>query len=123
MTILTNDVTTRVWWTGEPVQDLLNAEDPPETAAVGKLLKVWLEYRSKVFRTRVTGTCPHDPLTVAEAAGGEFVRYARGRMSINEDASTTFIPDNEGPHLAGVDVDEERFLAWLSERLLSGRVS
>ena len=115
MTILTNDVTTCLWWDGNPVQELMKSSAPPEAAVVGRLLRVWLSYRSKVFGRQVTGTCPHDPLTVAEATGGQYVTYCQGTMYAHDDATTSFIPDTRGPHRAGVSVDAGNCLDWFSQ--------
>lgn len=117
MTILTNDVTTRVWWDGEPVRRLMQASHPPERMLVGNLLRVWLDYRSRIFKRPVTGTCPHDPLTVAEAVKPRFVRYVRGKMDIWETAASVFTLDESGPHRAGIHVDANDFLVWFSEML------
>ena len=117
MTILTNDVTTRVWWDGPSVQRLIAATAPPEAIAVGRLLDVWLKYRSSIFGRRITGTCPHDPLTVAEATGSRYVSYARGTMEVNPDATTLFTDDEQGPHRAGLGIDAQSFLDWFSHRM------
>ena len=119
ITVLTNDVTTRVWWDGDPVQDLLAATCPPEVAAVGKLMHVWLDYRSEIFGEPVTGTCPHDALTLAESAGEHFVDYVNGQMRIHLDATTSFIPDPIGHHRAAARVDVEGFERWMSSALLA----
>ena len=119
ITVLTNDVTTRVWWDGEPVQELLAATSPAEVAAVGKLMKVWLDYRSEIFGKPITGTCPHDALTVAEAAGKHFVDYVNGRMRIHRDATTSFIPDPVGHHRAAARVDAGGFERWMSSMLIA----
>ena len=121
ITVLTNDVTTRIWWDGTPVQQLMDSTSPPEVAAVGKLIRVWLDYRSKIFGKPVTGTCPHDALTVAEAAGEHFVEYVRGRMHVHRDATTTFVPDPAGRHRAGAGMDDEGFVQWMSPRILGAR--
>lgn len=117
LTVLTNDVTTRVWWDGPPVQRLLQARQPPEAEVVGRLLKVWLDYRSRIFEREITGTCPHDPLTIAEAAGYHFTRTARGWMTPQEDASTRFVPDDAAPHTAAVHIHRGAFLEWVSQTL------
>lgn len=119
MTILTNDVTTRVWWDGEPVRTLVSAISPPEAALVGKLLDVWLDYRTGIFGRRITGTCPHDPLTIAEVMAPQFVTYARGRMTIRRDGTTCFVPDEDGPHNVGVRVDADEFLKWFTKTILT----
>ena len=121
ITLLTNDVTTQVWWDGPAVQQLLAATSPPEVVAVGKLMRVWLDYRSEIFGEPVTGTCPHDPLTLAEAAGEQFVEYVNGWMHVHEDATTSFVPDPVGRHRAGARVDAERFIRWMSARILGPR--
>jgi purine nucleosidase len=119
MTIITNDVTTRVWWDGAPVRTLISATSPPEASLVGKLLDTWLDYRTGIFGRRITGTCPHDPLTIAEVMAPQFVTYARGRMTIHGDATTRFVPDEHGPHNVGVRVDADGFLKWFSQTILT----
>lgn len=114
MTVLTNDVTTRVWWDGEPVRQLIHGAVRPDARLVGLLLDVWLTYRSEIFGRNVTGTCPHDPLTVAEAVRPGFVTYVQGRMEILRDAATAFALDGAGPHRAGVAVDANLFSEWFS---------
>ncbi len=117
MRIVTNDVTTSLWWDGAPVQQLIQNTAPPENVVVGKLLDVWLKYRTDIFCQEMTGTCPHDPLTVAEAAGHSFVTYAPGQMTVHRDASTTFVPSPGGRHRAGIDVNCDRFLQWFSSQI------
>ncbi len=119
MTLVTNDVTTEVWWDGDSVQQLVTSQNPPETAAVGKLMDVWLKYRTSYLDCPITGTCPHDALTVAEAVyPRRFVGCCRGRVSIHRDASTTFVLDKKGPHRAAIRVDQDAFLSWLPARLI-----
>ncbi len=117
--VLTNDVTTAVWWDGRTVQWFMDAARPPEAVAVGKLLRVWLDYRTAVFGRPITGTCPHDPLTVAEAlVPGRFVRYVRGRVRIHDNGDSTFVTDPEGPHQVGIGIDSGRFLDWFFPQLM-----
>jgi hypothetical protein len=85
-----------------------------------------------VFFTPVTGTCPHDPLTVAEAVypgfffcltifllTGRFVKYARGHLMIHEWAGfPTFVLDPKGPHRIGVSISDDDFLMFLTKYLL-----
>jgi purine nucleosidase len=56
---LTNDVTTRVWWGGATVRQFLQAVEPAETEAVAKLLRVWLKYRTHIFRRPIKGIVPN----------------------------------------------------------------
>ena len=87
--------------------------------AVAKLLATWLKYRSEIFGRPVAGTCPHDPLTVAEAVLPDmFVRYACGRIAVQQDGSTMFCTEIDGPHRVGIAVDQTTFLEWMAARLL-----
>ena len=115
--LLTNDITTSLWWDGEQVQQLIQCTTPPANMVVGKLLDVWLKYRTKIFRREMTGTCPHDALTVAEATGHSFVSNTPGKMTVHWDASTTFVPSADGSHLAGIGIDDDRFLEWFSRHI------
>lgn len=46
--------------------------------------QVWLDHRSAVFFREMKGTCPHDPLTLAEAVYPQrFVRYSRGHIVVH----------------------------------------
>jgi inosine-uridine nucleoside N-ribohydrolase len=117
MTILTNDVTTRIWWDGPSVQKLTATKSPPEAKVVGALLKVWLDFRSRIFGRSITGTCPHDPLTIAEATGSRFVTYSTGTMTVHDDATTSFVPNEGAPHRAAVRVDADDFLTWFSGKM------
>jgi inosine-uridine nucleoside N-ribohydrolase len=80
--VVGHDVTSQLWWgkasshrqatrerssAVQACEALRGARQPAPAAVVGKLLDVWLNYRSAMFRHPVNGTCPHDPLTVAEA--------------------------------------------------------
>ena len=119
ITVLTNDVTSRLWWDGEAVQLFCQSRTPAAVRCVAKLLKVWLEYRSELFGEPITGTCPHDALTVAEAVKpGCFVDYTRGWIKVLPDGATTFTVDPNGPHQAGVDVNAGNFFDWFNPRML-----
>ena len=92
----------------------------PETAegAVGLLMEEWFKRRR-----HQNGQCPHDPLTVNEAAfGGDDspIIYARGYVVIHEWAAFgTFIPRNDGPHFLGVDIKKNNnFLDKLEKTII-----
>ncbi|MGY5874455.1 MAG: nucleoside hydrolase [Candidatus Thorarchaeota archaeon] len=87
--VVTNDATCQQWLEGDVLQKFKSAEKE-HTAIVGRMLDVWLAYRSKVFDTVVTGTCPHDPFTVAVACNLIEYRGVRGDLIIDEVASTEF---------------------------------
>ena len=123
ITVLTNDVTCRLWWDGEPVRRLLGAVHPADAAAVAAMLRAWLSYRSRRFGQSITGTCPHDPLTVCEAVfPGSFVEYTAGRLIVHHSGHTSFTVEREGPHRLAYLVDRRGFLEWFSSHLV-GRES
>ena len=115
---------------------------PPESVAVGKLLKVWLDHRTDAFKQPINGTrarfralftsnhghvcvgtCPHDPLTVCEAIyPGRFVRYSRGQIVVHQEkGNTSFVLNvDSGPHTVGIESDKPAFLRWLTDVLLKG---
>src|SRR5690348_1308989 len=67
------------------------------------------------------GTCPHDPLTVAEAIyPGRFLKYTRGHIVIHQErGSSSFVLDCEkGPHVVAIECEAQAFLKWLSELLI-----
>ena len=81
---------------------------------MGKLLEVWIEHHTKAFGRLMTGTCPNDPLTAAEAAGFGFARYVNGRMAVRPQAQTTLETEEAGLRAAGASVEVGRFLGWMS---------
>ena len=109
----------------ESCRALLAATAPGHAAAVGALLRVWLDYRSELFGLPIHGTCPHDALTVAEAVyPGRFVGFgARGHLLIHAWAGfATFVPSSEGPHRLASTVQARPFIDFLSGHLLSAVV-
>jgi inosine-uridine nucleoside N-ribohydrolase len=99
---------------------LRDALEPAESAIVGRLLEVWLRYRSMIFAHPVHGTCPHDALTVAEAIYPErFVEYTEpGNLMVHEWAAfATFVCGDGGPHRIGRAVDAGPFLEMMSSCL------
>ena len=123
--IVSHTVSSKFWSKG-PVIDFFrekaNEEKDktnPETAegAVGLLMDEWFKRRIQF------GQCPHDPLTVNEAAfGGKDspIIYARGYVVIHEWAAFgTFLPRNDGPHYLGVDVKKNNnFLDKLEKTII-----
>jgi purine nucleosidase len=119
ITVVNDTVTNKLWFEGPACDELRYATEPAESEVVGRLLYVWLAYRSSIFFRDVNGTCPHDPLTVAEALYPErFVEYVQGHLMIHEWAGfPTFVMDPLGPHRIGLKVKREEFLAFLAEKL------
>lgn len=100
---------------------LREAQEPPDSAVVGRLLDVWLRYRSMIFARQVRGTCPHDALTVSEAIYPErFVEYTEpGHLMIHEWAAfSTFVCGEGGPHRIGCGVRRRPFLELMGSCLL-----
>ena len=107
--IVTHTVSSKFWSEGKVIDFLRNKANEekdktnPETpeGAVGLLMEQWFNRRHQ------NGQCPHDPLTINEAAfGGDDspIIYARGYLIVHEWAAFgTFIPRNDGPHYLGID--------------------
>jgi len=133
--VVPHAVTDQLWWGETPsawradgvlaagrdaCRALLDATRPRHAAAVGALLKVWLDYRSGIFGIPICGTCPHDALTVAEAVyPGRFLDLsAPGHLMIHEWAGfATFVPAPRGPHRLATGVRARGFLEFLSETM------
>ncbi|KAH3744592.1 purine nucleosidase [Pelomyxa schiedti] len=126
MSFINTTVTTKNWFTGPKCEELLRFGDSATTKpftdaeVVGLLLREWFEYRSGIFRTRINGTCPHDPLTTYEAVyPGSFVTYAQGHICMHRHAGySSFVLDPTGPHRIGVTVNSEGFLEALGNSLV-----
>jgi len=111
------------------------AHYPPEVALCGALLFEWLSRRHGQ-----RGQCPHDPLTLYEAAyprqpdpkeDGEEIGFQPGRASLKYIQGTfvvhewaafmTFVPDPTGPHRLAVSCyDPRAWLQWLDDTLVAG---
>lgn len=129
--IVNNPLTRKLWW-GKPFGyekeieettiacfELLEATSPNESVIVGKMLDKWLMYRSFIFRRLVRGTCPHDPLTVAEAVYPDrFITFKEGFLMVHEwGAFPTFVTKPGGPHRIGCEVEKDLFLRFLTKYL------
>jgi len=123
ITVVNDAVTNKCWFTGDycdHLRSLRESTQQDEMTVVGKLLDVWLCYRSLIFYSRVTGTCPHDPLTVScSIYPNKFVKYVRGKVFISEWAGfSLFVPSSKGPHRIGLTIDSQGFLSWFEKQLL-----
>lgn len=116
MRLVTNDATCSCWLEGPGIDCFREAKTPP-IQIVGRMLDIWLAYRSNLFGEPITGTCPHDALTLAAAVGRVQHKSARGDLTIDIDASTEFHLNDDSFLELIIAVDEEKFLPWLSERL------
>ncbi|KAK8835767.1 hypothetical protein M9Y10_040587 [Tritrichomonas musculus] len=129
MKIICHSVTSRFWLEGRPIQFFHDKarearlkgkiDDDDVPGVVGLIMEEWFKRRNGQ-----NGQCPHDPLTVHEAAfGGDDspVYYVNGTFIVHEWAAfSTFIPNKDGKHLLGIHVDQEdtkAFLEWLGRRL------
>lgn len=126
--ILCHSVTSKFWLKGHPIQYFHDRakearekgvldDDPYEV--VGLIMEEWFKRRRGQ-----NGQCPHDPLTVHEAAFGNDqspVYYVNGTLIVHEWAAfSTFIPNENGKHLLGVFVNKKDinwFLNFLGKKL------
>ncbi len=133
--VLPHAVTSQIWWGEVPARApgrrewtvardaclaLMDARAPGHAAAVGALLRVWLDYRSGIFGAPVRGTCPHDALTVAESIyPGRFLDFtAQGHLVVHEWAGfSSFVCAPGGPHRLATAVRADPFVEFLSKRL------
>ena len=124
--IVSHTVSSKFWSEGKVIDFLrkkANEEKDktnPETSegAVGLLMEQWFNKRHQ------NGQCPHDPLTINEAAfGGDDspIIYARGYVIVHEWAAFgTFIPRNDGPHYLGIDVKKNNHFLEKLEKTIVG---
>ncbi|KAJ4456316.1 putative nucleoside hydrolase [Paratrimastix pyriformis] len=136
--VVSNDVTCRCWLQGLHSLALFRAggrgDGRPNDGrgpGRGRLYVEWLNYRASIGQG--VATCPHDPLTLAEALyPSRFVRYVPGRLLIHrETAETDFVVDTSaapagspaGParHWLGVAIDQAAFHGWLDPLLTMPR--
>jgi purine nucleosidase len=123
--IVSHTVSSKFWSEGKVIDFLRNKANEekdkknPQTpeGGVGLLMNEWFRVRNQ------NGQCPHDPLTINEAAfGGDDspIIYARGYVLIHEWAAFgTFIPRNDGPHYLGVEVKKNNnFLNKLEKTII-----
>ena len=124
--IVSHSVSSKFWSEGKVIdylrkkaneeKDKTNPETPE--GAVGLLMEQWFNIRHQ------NGQCPHDPLTINEAAfGGDDspIIYARGYVIVHEWAAFgTFIPRKDGPHYLGIDVKKNNNFLEKLEKTISG---
>jgi purine nucleosidase len=65
-----------------------------------------------------TTNAPHDPLAVLMITDPELFTFAAGTVTVRDDGVTRFAP-GEGPHQIVTDLDEERVVAVIVERLIT----
>jgi inosine-uridine nucleoside N-ribohydrolase len=133
--VIGHDVTSQLWWGAassrrhaahqlecavEACAALRRARAPAPAAVVGRMLDVWLDYRTAIFGRAMQGTCPHDPLTVAEAMfPGRFVTFSPpGHLLVHEWAAfSSFVCCPGGPHRIASAVERNPFIELLSAAL------
>ena len=76
------------------------------------MMKVWLEYRSKLFNQDITRTCLHDALVVAEAWGENFTKRAPIDMTIDRIGSTNLRYNPSSKNEIAWTVEAEKFERW-----------
>ncbi len=117
MRVVTNDATCRYWLEGHAI-DRFRQTKVPHVRLVGRMLDVWLRYRSALFSEPIAGTCPHDCFAMAVAVNRVPYKSASGVLNVEpDDASTEFLLKKES-HLEIVFAEDgDAFLPWLGERL------
>ncbi len=112
--LITNDVTSKVWWGRRRIEKFLRTSQEGAELLVAQMLRVWLRYRSELFGHPVHSVCLHDVLTVTEALKGGWVDYIKGQLEINSDGSTHFCLSSEGNVKAAFNVRKQDFLTWFN---------
>jgi inosine-uridine nucleoside N-ribohydrolase len=133
--VIGHEVTSQLWWGAassyrhaahelpcavEACAALRRAQAPTAAAVVGRMLDAWLDYRSAIFGRTMQGTCPHDPLAVAEAMfPGRFVTFSPpGHLLVHEWAAfNSFVCSPGGPHRIARAVEREPFIELMSASL------
>lgn len=117
MRVVTNDATCRYWLEGRAIERFRQAKIP-HVRIVGRMLDVWLRYRSALFDEPIRGTCPHDCFAMAVAVSRVSYKSALGVLNVEpDDASTEFVLMKES-HLELVFAEDgDAFLSWLGECL------
>lgn len=126
--IIPHSVTSKFWLSGHAIQYLHDRAndarskgvlDDEATEVAGLIMEEWFK-----LRRGQNGQCPHDPLTVNEAAFGSDqspIYYVNGTMIIHRWAAySTFIPHEDGKHLLGIyvhDKDVPPFLDFLGKKI------
>ncbi|OHT13856.1 hypothetical protein TRFO_15867 [Tritrichomonas foetus] len=131
--IIPHAVTSKFWLTGRSIEHLKNKsqelfdkslelkfrEPTQPSQVVGINLYEWFIRRNG----NGNGQCPHDPLTVHEAAFGSDLssaKYIPGTFIIHKWAAyATFVPHNDGKHLLGIEaINPDDFLNQLTSVLI-----
>ena len=126
--IIPHDITRQFWLEGVSIDFLrsnkeslsindFSTTDNPH-GIVGWLMCEWFKRRYGQ-----NGQCPHDPLTIHEALFGgndSPIFYVNGTYIVHEWAAySTFIPNENGKHLLGIQVENsEFFLKFLETTLM-----
>jgi len=82
-----NDVTTQVRIDLDGIRQVEDTADEMAGAVV-RMMRAWLDYRSDLFGQRISWTCLHDALVVAEAYGMGFTERDRVDVELSEDGTT-----------------------------------
>ena len=111
ITFFGNDVTTKVFFNKSDIQRVENQGSRLNKATM-IMMKVWLEYRSKLFNQDITRTCLHDALVVAEAWGENFTKRAPIDMTIDRIGSTNLRYNPSSKNEIAWTVEAEKFERW-----------
>ena len=111
LVMIGNDVTTRVRIDLEGIAQL-DARQDALSQGVVRLMRVWLDYRSRLFGSPVTWTCLHDALVVAEACGMAFTTCDPVRVELQDDGATVVTGDPDSHIRVARTVREQDFERW-----------
>ncbi len=114
ITFVGNDVTTKVFFNEVDINKV-KSQGSALNRAVMNMMKVWLDYRSKIFHRKIDQTCLHDALVVAEANRMEFTKKIPIDIKIFEDGSTNVRLNEESNYEICWSVNSEDFLNWYLE--------
>jgi purine nucleosidase len=106
-----NDVTTRVRIDLDGIAEIQACEDPLSDAVI-RMMRVWLEYRARVFGRPVTWTCLHDALVVAEACGKSFTEQDHVLVEVFDCGTSIVRADPSSTIAVCRTVEKDRFERW-----------
>jgi purine nucleosidase len=115
VTMVGNDVTTKVKIDLEGIERI-EKEGSLLNKGVVSMMRVWLDYRSRIFKRPVTWTCLHDALVVAEAMGLKFTEKEPVDVRLLDDGSTVVKLNPESKHRVCTEVRTVDFRTWYLDR-------
>ena len=113
---ITNDVSHKATFSRRKIEKFLKKYKNDTEWLLAEMLKVWLDYKSKIYGYKIKSTVLHDVLTVAEALNLNFIDYLKGDIEILDNGETKFYY-KKGSHLFSYKFDDLAFKNWLYDLL------